>query len=186
MLEVHEKKSSQMTDHHGASRNRADQIEGIGSCNGKFAWHPCERNRRRQPGANSCFRVNRSRCHELLSESSPCSRAQWVSITVWSMARIRASTREIEGLRGVPLDSHNYCIMCMLHGQNEECWYTTSTKTRVPRRVEPSGHCRNFAATLSYSNDGLGAARGQRFRKGPCASYPTHHYFPPRNTFLIF
>src|SRR5258708_2818287 len=71
------------------------------------------------------------------------------------------------------------------HEEHEGC-YTTSTKTRVPGRVEPSGHCRNFGATLSYSNDGLGAARGQRFRKGPCASYPTHHYFPPHNTFLIF
>jgi len=78
-------------------------------------------------------------------------------------------------------------LQCMCYmAKDEECWYTTSTKTRVPRRVEPSGHCRNFAATLSYSNDGLGAARGQRFRKGPCASYPTHHYFPPGNTFLIF
>jgi len=65
-------------------------------------------------------------------------------------------------------------------------WYTTSTKTRVPCEVEPLGHCRNLVATLSYSNDGLGAARGQRFRKGPCASYPTHHYFPPRRNSLIF
>jgi len=24
--------------------------------------------------------------------------------------------------------------------------------------------------------NGLGAARGQRFRKGPCASYPTRHH----------
>ncbi len=52
-------------------------------------------------------------------------------------------------------------------------WHAPSTKTRVPRQVEPSGHCRNLGVTLSYSNDGLGAARGQRFRKGPCASYPT-------------
>jgi hypothetical protein len=58
-------------------------------------------------------------------------------------------------------------------------WYTSSTKTRVPRLVEPSGHCWNLGLTLSLLNDGLGAARGQRFRKGPCASYPTHHLSRP-------
>jgi hypothetical protein len=33
-------------------------------------------------------------------------------------------------------------------------------------------HSLNFACGLTCYN-GLGAARGQRFRKGPCASYPT-------------
>ncbi len=28
-------------------------------------------------------------------------------------------------------------------------------------------------------SDGLGAARGQRSREGPCASHPTRQYFPP-------
>ena len=91
------------------------------------------------------------------------------------------------GSSGGPPSTHITALTCVAY---MAIWdglrHSPSTKTRVPRQVEPSGHCRNLGVTLSYSNDGLGAARGQRFRKGPCASYPTHHLFPPCKTFLIF
>jgi len=41
------KKCAQMANHHGASRNGADQIEGIGTRSGKLAWHPGDRSGRR-------------------------------------------------------------------------------------------------------------------------------------------
>src|SRR5258708_39860110 len=48
MPEVHEKKRPQMTDHHGASRNRAEHVEGIERGNGTFEWNPCQDSRLRQ------------------------------------------------------------------------------------------------------------------------------------------
>ena len=37
-----------------------------------------------------------------------------------------------------------------------------------------SGHWKVRNQLLGCTHDGLGAARGQRFREEPCASYPTH------------
>src|SRR5215471_3384246 len=47
------------------------------------------------------------------------------------------------------------------------------------------GHCYKFRQFLSWLHDGLGAARGQRSRKGPCASYPTHHILFKRGTSFV-
>jgi hypothetical protein len=40
----------------------------------------------------------------------------------------------------------------------------------------PSGHGGPSLAFFRMMHGGLGPARGQRSRKGPCASYPTHHF----------
>jgi hypothetical protein len=46
------------------------------------------------------------------------------------------------------------------------------TKTCVPCPLAPTGHSQKSSMPVTCYN-GLGAARGQRLRKGPCASYPT-------------
>jgi hypothetical protein len=50
------------------------------------------------------------------------------------------------------------------------------TKTAVPLRWSLRTIEERARSSLSWTYDGLGAARGQRSRKGPCASHPTHHH----------
>ena len=69
MLEVHEKKSSQVAKHDGECRHSTDQIKGIRGRWGELARHPAERNGRGQPRRNSSLRWNRSRCHKFPSEA---------------------------------------------------------------------------------------------------------------------
>ena len=42
--------------------------------------------------------------------------------------------------------------------------------------MSPTGHSQKRALAVTCYN-GLGAARGQRLRKGSCASYPTRLFF---------
>jgi hypothetical protein len=42
--------------------------------------------------------------------------------------------------------------------------------------MSPTGHSQKRTQVVTCYN-GLGAARGQRLRKGPCASYPTRLFF---------
>ena len=74
-------------------------------------------------------------------------------------------------------DAPNCIILCSLQAMLRPSGGGTGTKTRVPRFVGLVGHCWQGPRLLIWLHDGLGAARGQRSRKGPCASYPTHHQF---------
>ena len=54
--------------------------------------------------------------------------------------------------------------------------YSASVPRPPYRFFGASGPLRDLKGAVILKSDGLGAARGQRFRKGPCASHPTRQY----------
>src|SRR5579859_394454 len=97
MLEVHEKKSSQVAKHDGECRHRTNQIEGVRGRWGELARHPAGRNGRGQLGRNSSFRCNPSRCHKFPSERRLNGSKARASIAVWTREKTRVSTSDCQG-----------------------------------------------------------------------------------------
>jgi hypothetical protein len=85
-------------------------------------------------------------------------------------------------INGLPLHSGagfwsiEWKIGALSKSQSPSSYWLTRTKTPVTCTLAPSAHWLFFQPSLKWHN-GLGAARGQRSRKGPCASYPTRFSF---------
>jgi hypothetical protein len=118
MLDVHKKKGSQMAKHHGASGDRANQVEGVGGGSGKLARHPGRRNWRRRFASRlglrlGCWCIHKGRC------TARCEGLESDRIGVWSMAGLSVSTSDFGRLPEVRLNSVKYFILCKINGYRQ-------------------------------------------------------------------